>query len=73
MIRKELYGDNLYRTYSDEDYKIRQIETGIIFDDALDTEDSEFTYEETDEKIEYNGNATEEDYINALNQLGVFQ
>ena len=51
MIKRELFGDNLYRTYSDEGYKIRQIETGIIFDDALDTQDVNFTYEETDEKI----------------------
>ena len=73
MIRKEQYSENLYRTYSDDGYKIRQIETGIVFDDALDTEDAGFTYEETDEKIGYDGNATEEDYINALNQLGVFE
>ena len=52
MIRKEQYSENLYRTYSDEGYRIRQIETGIVFDDALDTEDAEFTYEETDEKVE---------------------
>ncbi len=53
MIRKELYDKErkLYRTYSDEDYRIRQVETGIVFDDAVDTEDATFTYEETDEKI----------------------
>lgn len=53
MIKKELYDEErkLYRTYSDEDYKIRQVETGIVFDDAVDTEDATFTYEETTEKI----------------------
>lgn len=57
MIVKEFYkiredGVKLYRTYSDENYKIRQIETGIIYDEAIDVENIEYTYEETEEKIE---------------------
>lgn len=57
MIVKEFYrtredGVNLYRTYSDENYKIRQIETGAIYDEAIDVEGAEYTYEETEEKIE---------------------
>lgn len=51
MIKRELFADNLYRTYSDEGFKIRQVETGIIFDDALDLNSANYTYEETDEKI----------------------
>ena len=59
MIVKEFYktredGVKLYRTYSDENYKIRQIETGIIYDEAIDVENVEYTYEETEEKIEIN-------------------
>lgn len=45
-------GVNLYRTYSDENYKIRQIETGAIYDEAIDVENAGYTYEETEEKIE---------------------
>ena len=45
-------GVNLYRTYSDQQYKIRQIETGFIYEEAVDIENSGFTYEETNEKIE---------------------
>lgn len=52
MIKRELFADNLYRTYSDEGFKIRQVETGIIFDDALDLESANYTYEETEEKVE---------------------
>ena len=44
-------GVNLFRTYSDENFKIRQIETGFIYDEAVDIESASFTYEETDEKI----------------------
>ena len=57
MIKRELYktrndGVKLYRTYSDEDFKILQVETDLVFDEAIDIEDSDFTYIETEEKIE---------------------
>ena len=57
MIKKEFYkerkdGVKLYKTYSDENYKIRQIETGYIYDEAIDVESANYTYEETNEKIE---------------------
>lgn len=38
--------------YSDEGYKIRQIETDIIYDDAIDVLPCKWTYEETDIPIE---------------------
>lgn len=58
MIIKELFTysedlkENLYRTYSDENYYIRQIETGNVYEEAVDLESATYTYEETDEKIE---------------------
>lgn len=57
MVIKELYmtrndGVNLYKSYSNENYKIRQIETGNIYEEAIDIETSNYTYEETDIKIE---------------------
>ena len=57
MIKRELYktrndGVNLYRTYSDEDYRILQVETNEIYDEAIDVENANFTYIETEEKIE---------------------
>lgn len=57
MIKKEFYKTrnddvNLYRTYSDENYRILQVETGQIFDEAIDVETANFTYVETEEKIE---------------------
>lgn len=57
MIKKEFYkerkdGVKLYKTYSDENYKIRQIETSYIYDEAIDVESANYTYEETNEKIE---------------------
>ena len=75
MIKKEFYktrkdGINLYRTYSDEGYRIKQIETSNVYDEAIDIEDAPYTYEETDMLIEEE-NATEEDYLKALAKLGV--
>ena len=57
MIVKEFYGVNrngkvLYKTYSDLGLKIRQVETGAIYDEAVDIEGNNFTYEETDKKVE---------------------
>ena len=57
MIKQELYavrndGVKLLKTYSDENFKIRQIETGNVYDAAIDVEGAPFTYEETEEKTQ---------------------
>jgi len=56
MLVREFYkqrtdGVNLYRTYSDENYKILQIETGVVYDEAIDVETANYTYQETEEKV----------------------
>lgn len=45
-------GINLYRTYSDQGFMLRQIETGILYGEPIDIEDAPYTYEETDILIE---------------------
>lgn len=57
MIVREYFrtrndGVNLFRTYSDEGYMIKQVETGVVYDEAIDVESANYTYEETEEKIE---------------------
>ena len=42
----------LYRTYSDEGKRIIQNETGIVYDEAIDVQDSRYTYTESDEYVE---------------------
>ena len=44
-------GVKLIRTYSSRGMKIRQNETGIVYDDAVDVDDGRYSYSETDEKI----------------------
>lgn len=60
MIIKEFLetredGVNLYRHYSDKGVMLRQVETGILYSEPIDIEEAPFTYEETDELIESNG------------------
>ena len=55
-IVKEYYktrkdGVNLYRTYSDEGFKIHKLNTNEYYDEAIDIENAPYEYEETDEKI----------------------
>lgn len=57
MIQRELFmtrkdGVNLYKTYSDEDFYIIQNETRRKYIAAIDVENAEYTYSESDEKIE---------------------
>ena len=57
MIRKDYYmtrkdGVVLYKTYSDEGFKILQQQTGIVYDEAIDVENAPYTYSETGDKIE---------------------
>ena len=40
------------RHYSDSGYKIRQVETGELYNDAVDVVPCQYTYEETDEPID---------------------
>lgn len=57
MIKRELYmtrsdGIKLYRTYSDSNLMIKQIETNNIYQEAIDVESASYTYEETNIPIE---------------------
>lgn len=55
MIKREFYktrkdGAKLYRTYSDEGFRIKQVETRLIYDETVDVETANYAYQETDEK-----------------------
>ena len=57
MIVKEFLetrydGVKLFRTFSTEYYKIRKVGTNEVYDEAIDIENSNYTYEETQDKIE---------------------
>ena len=57
MIVREFYetrtdGVNLYRTYSNAHKRIRQEETGAIYDEAIDVESSTYNYVETTDDVE---------------------
>ena len=57
MIITEYYktrtdGVNLYRTYSNIGMMLIQNETGIRYSEAIDVENSGYTYTESDEPVE---------------------
>ena len=45
-------GGERERRYSDAGRRLRQIETGAIYDDAVDVVPCAYTYEETDQPVE---------------------
>lgn len=56
MIVREHYktrtdGVELYKTYSDAGYLIRQAETGAEYDEAIDVDGTSHTYTETDKLV----------------------
>lgn len=66
MIVREFYrqrkdGVNLYRTYSDLLVYIKQNETGIEYEEAIDVENAPYTYSETDKPI-----SEEEEEVNEI-------
>lgn len=49
MIIQEIIDDNFVKTYSSVGSRIKQVETGIIIESAIDVNPCPYTYEETDE------------------------
>lgn len=45
---------NLYRTFSNLNFKIHKVGTDEMYDEAIDIENTSYEYEETNEKIEEN-------------------
>ena len=53
MIKTELLKNGkLIRHYSDSGMKLLQVETGIIYDEAIDIVPCRYTYAETDKPME---------------------
>lgn len=51
MIVEEKFSENLVRHYSDKGVRIKQVETGLIYDEAIDLIPCQYAYEETDELV----------------------
>lgn len=68
MIITEVYKDNLIRTYSSTGMYIER--DGVQYAEAVDIAAFGYTYTETDTPIETE-EATEADYIQALERFGV--
>ena len=65
MIIIDLVDDNTReRRYSDKNVKLLQVETGNLYDDAVDVIPCKYTYEETNEPIDDNTNDNTNDTAN---------
>ena len=64
MIITETIGDRIH-TYSDTGMKIKQEQTEIIYDDAMDVPEKGYTYIETDEPIQTE-NLTSQEILDIL-------
>lgn len=51
VVLNEVKRYDLIRTKSDSNLKIKQLETGLVFDEAIDSYPTVYTYEETNEYI----------------------
>ena len=56
MVKSETISDKYVKHISDAGLKIRQVETGRIFNEAVDRIPCQFTYEETDIKSDIDPN-----------------
>lgn len=66
MILTELVENgSRVRHYSDAGVKIRQVETGVIYEEAVDVLPCPYTYEETAEPVD-DDDATPEEALNIL-------
>lgn len=64
MTKREYYstrkdGVKLYKTYSDNGFKIKKVGTNEVYDEAIDVESATFEYEETEEKVQKYDNTKE--------------
>ena len=73
LIKEEITIDGVIfiRTYSDKHCYIRGGDPVGLYEEALDLKELHMEYEETDIPIDETDEATEQDYQNALEELGV--
>lgn len=71
MIVEQKISDTLVRHYSDAGFMIKQVETGVLYSDAVDVVPCRYSYDETDTPVEQTPEAIESEYLGYLKQLGV--
>lgn len=76
IVSEYLNNETLIRHYSDKGVLLLQVETGAKYSDPIDIVPCPYTYEETDEPVDYeeaedSDEATVEDYEDALSEFGV--
>lgn len=68
MIKSETTG-NLIRHYSDTGMLIKQVETGNLYDEAIDVVPCRYSYEETDTPIQTDTEINPDEAVEAVKIL----
>lgn len=68
MIKSETTG-NLIRHYSDNGMIIKQVETGSLYDEAVDVVPCRYTYEETDTPVQAETEINPDEAVEAVKIL----
>lgn len=53
MIKQSILRDKFIKTYSTRNRKVKQVDTGLVFDTAVDLKELVKDYEETEEFTEH--------------------
>ena len=70
MLQTELLKEGtLIRHYSDEDTLIRQIETGVLYSEAIDVIPCKYTYEESENLCEESYDISGEELIGLIEEV----
>lgn len=70
MLQTELLKEGtLIRHYSDEDKLIRQIETGVLYSEAIDVTPCKYTYEESENLCEESYDISGEELIGLIEEV----
>ncbi len=67
MIIREDIGNDLIKTYSDQHVMIRSLETGFLYEDAIDPARFNRQYEETDIPCSTDDDDDEEEELDSTN------
>lgn len=69
MIKSENISDTLVRHYSDTGMMIKQVETGNLYNEAVDVVPCRYTYEETDTPVPTNAEINPDEAVEAVKIL----
>lgn len=69
ILTEYLHDGTLIKHYSDKDVMLLQVETGLKYADPVDVVPCRYTYEETDELIEGEGEISGDEFLSMVKEV----